>query len=128
MDGITNVGKQQQTQTQTQIQKQDTASSQIQQAREAKPKDLVKEIQKEVSSEPKINSKEQMQDLVDQLNKAMGPISTNISFAVDSNDIFYVSVKETESQRLIRRFPAEKAMDFLPKMQEVSGILFDIKG
>jgi flagellar protein FlaG len=29
---------------------------------------------------------------------------------------------------MIRRFPAEQAADFLPKMQEVTGILFDSKG
>jgi len=29
---------------------------------------------------------------------------------------------------MIRRFPAEQAQDFLVKMQEVTGILFDSKG
>jgi len=122
MDGIANVAKQQQTQVQT----QETGSTQV---REQQPKNVVKEIQKEVSSpEVKIDTKEKMEALVDSLNKAMAPISTNLSFGVDSDDIFFVSVRETESQRLIRRFPAEQAADFLPKMQEVTGMLFDIKG
>ena len=119
MDGIANVARQQQ----NQAQEANTAQSQA-----SKPQNIVKEIQKEVSSEPKINSKEQMQELVSKLNKAMAPISTNLSFAVDKDNIFFVSVRETESQRLIRRFPAEQAADFLPKMQEVTGMLFDIKG
>jgi len=58
----------------------------------------------------------------------MSPISTNLKFGVDSQDVFFVSVRESESDRLIRRFPAEQAHAFLPKMQEVSGILFDTKG
>ena len=125
MDGIANVAGQQQ----SQLQSQGSGSTQSTQVQESKPQNVVKEIQKEVSSnEVKINSKEQMQELVDKLNKAMGPISTNISFSVDQDDIFYVSVKESASDRLIRRFPAEQAADFLPKMQEVTGLLFDIKG
>ena len=127
MDGIKNIA----TQQQTQLQKKDmgTASNAVRQEVKPVKQDLVKEIQEKVSpTEVKVNSKEQMQDLVDKLNKAMGPVSTNISFGVDKDDIFYVSVMETDSNRLIRRFPAEQAMEFLPKMQEVTGMLFDIKG
>jgi flagellar protein FlaG len=58
----------------------------------------------------------------------MSPISTNIKFGVDQNDIFYVSVIEAKTNKIIRRFPAEHAQDFLPKMKEVTGILFDSKG
>ncbi|SMP88592.1 FlaG protein, partial [Epsilonproteobacteria bacterium SCGC AD-308-P11] len=32
------------------------------------------------------------------------------------------------TSKIIRRFPAEQAQSFLPKMQEVTGILFDSKG
>ncbi|MEA1891459.1 MAG: flagellar protein FlaG [Campylobacterota bacterium] len=128
MDGIANVARQQQSQTQVSSQEsQGRGAQQVQQTQ--KPQDLVKEIQKEVSStEVKINSKEKVQDLVDQLNKAMAPISTNLRFGVDRDDIFFVSVIESETSKMIRRFPAEQAQDFLPKMQEVTGILFDSKG
>jgi len=127
MDGIANVAKQQQTQVNSQ-EAQGKVAQQVQQQTQ-QPQNIVKELQKEVSqTNTKINSKEQMQDLVDQLNKAMAPISTNLKFGVDRDDIFYVSVIEVETSRMIRRFPAEQAMDFLPKMQEVTGILFDSKG
>ena len=69
-----------------------------------------------------------MQDLVDQLNQAMAPMNTNLRFGVDAQDIFFVSVIESETSKMIRRFPAEQAADFLPKMQEVTGMLFDSKG
>jgi len=127
MDGIANVAKQQQ----TQVQSQETQGrvAQAQQIQQPKQENVVKELQKEVSStNTKINSAEQVKDLVDQLNKAMAPMNTNVRFGVDSQDIFYVSVIESETSKMIRRFPAEQAADFLPKMQEVTGMLFDTKG
>ncbi|MCD6433947.1 MAG: flagellar protein FlaG [Sulfurimonas sp.] len=126
MDGIANVARQQQTQVSS-METQGRVAEQVHQM-QAQKNDVVKEIQKEVSEEPKINSKEQVADLVDQLNRAMAPMNTNLRFGVDRDDIFYVSVIETETSKMIRRFPAEQAADFLPKMQEVTGILFDSKG
>ena len=129
MDGIANVARQQQSQVSTQ-EVQGRATQQVQQqVQQPKQENVVKEIQKEVADAgTKIDSKEQVQSLVDQLNKAMAPMNTSLRFGVDSQDIFYVSVIESETSKMIRRFPAEQAMDFLPKMQEVTGILFDSKG
>ena len=124
MDGIANVAKQQQSQVSSQ-----EAQGRVAQVQQTQKVDVVKEIQKEsVTSSQKINSKEQVKDLVDQLNKAMAPMNTNLKFGVDSQDVFYVSVIESETSKMLRRFPAEQAADFLPKMQEVTGILFDTKG
>jgi len=127
MDGIANVARQQQ----SQVSSQESQGRVTEQAVQTQPKqeNVVKELQKELSStSTKINSEKDVKDLVDRLNRAMQPISTNLKFGVDSQDIFFVSVRETETDKLIRRFPAEQAQDFLPKMQEVSGILFDTKG
>jgi len=131
MDGIANVAKQQ-AQSQAQVSSQET-QGRVAQVQQTQKVDVVKEIQKEVKQEAtsqprKINTKEQMQNLVDQLNKAMSPMNTNLKFGVDSQDIFYVSVIESETSKIIRRFPAEQAADFLPKMQEVTGMLFDSRG
>lgn len=129
MDGIANVARQQQSQLASQ-ESQGRAAQQVQQQiQQPKSVDVVKEMQKESStSNQKINSKEQVQDLVEQLNQAMAPMNTDLKFGVDTNDIFYVSVIESKTSKMIRRFPAEQAADFLPKMQEVTGILFDSKG
>lgn len=125
MDGIANVAKMQQSQVESEVK----AAVVHQQVQQPKQVDVVKEMQNEnSSSSKKINSKEEVQDLVEQLNRALAPMSTNIKFGVDSQDIFYVSVVESETSKLIRRFPAEEAVGFLPKMREVSGILFDSKG
>ncbi len=127
MDGIANVAKQQQTQVST----QETQGRAVEQAVQVqiKQESVVKELQQESkTANTSINSEQDVKDLVAKLNKAMNPISTNLKFGVDSQDIFYVSVRESATDKLIRRFPAEQAHDFLPKMQEVSGILFDTKG
>ena len=130
MDGIANVARQQQ---QSQVSSGEShgreAQTVAQHVQAPKQQDLVKEIQQEsTSTDTKINSEEQVKDLVNQLNKAMAPMSTNVKFGVDAQDVFYVSVIESETSKMLRRFPAEQAADFLPKMQEVTGILFDTKG
>ncbi|DAB28391.1 MAG: flagellar biosynthesis protein FlaG [Sulfurimonas sp. RIFOXYD12_FULL_33_39] len=126
MDGIANVAKMQQSQVSLQESRGVESHARVEQPKQI---DVVKEIQKESSnSSEKINSKEQVKDLVESLNKALAPMNTNIKFGVDQQDVFFVSVIESETSKIIRRFPAEQAADFLPKMQEVTGILFDSKG
>ncbi len=130
MDGIANVARQQQSQVSTQ-EPQGRATQSTQQSQQQAPKqDLVKQMQNEATStDTGVDTKEQVQDLIKQLNDALSPITTSIKFGFDNKDeVFYVSVIEAKSNRMIRRFPAEQAMDFLPKMQEVTGILFDSKG
>ena len=125
MDGIANVARQQQ----SQIGSQDAQGRAAQQVQQQVQQLKQASSQKELSgTSAKINSKEQVQELVDQLNNAMAPISTNLRFGVDKDDVFYVSVIESETSKMLRRFPAEQAKDFLPKMQEVTGILLDSTG
>ena len=134
MDGIANVAKQQQTQVNTNVDSgasQGRVAPQVQQQAKAhvqKPQNLVQDVQNASKPSEKINSKAQMDNLIDDLNKAIAPMNTNIKFGVDQDDVYYVSVIESETSKMIRRFPAEKAADFLPKMQEVTGMLFDMKG
>ena len=133
MDGIANVARQQQSQVgsaeiQGRVQEQ---SQQVQQTAQTRTKqtDVLKEIQNSTVDDTKnMNSKKDVENLVEQLNDALAPLSTNIKFGVDKDDIFYVAAIDAKTNTVIRRFPAEQAHDFLPKMQEVSGILFDSKG
>jgi len=80
------------------------------------------------NSIPNINSKEDMEQLVMDLNKTIEPITTKVKFGVDADDIFFVSVIDTETNRMIRRFPAEKAISFFNEADELTGILVDSKG
>ncbi len=133
MDGIAHVARQQQSQVgsaenHARAQEQSQRVQHTEQTQQKK--DLVKEMQKQDvnPTSHKVDSKDKMEDLVKKLNNALAPITTDIKFGVDMQDVFYVSVIDTKTDRMIRRFPAEKAQEFLPKMQEVSGILFDSKG
>jgi len=130
MDGIANVARQQQSQVSS-PEAQGRATAQVQQ--QVQQPSSTNEVAKQMATEAensgtKINSAKDVENLVKDLNKALAPMSTNLKFGVDSHDIFYVSVIESETSKMIRRFPAEQAQDFLPKMQEVTGILFDSKG
>ncbi|MDP3302496.1 MAG: flagellar protein FlaG [Sulfuricurvum sp.] len=74
----------------------------------------------------KVSSQEDMDALINKLNKSLDPFSTSLRFGYD--DSFYVSVIDTQRNAVLRRFPLEQAEQLLPKMQEVTGMLFDIKG
>lgn len=97
------------------------------QTQAAKPSNSVEAAQ--VKSETKIESQEQLEQLVKELNHALDPFRTSIRFGFDnSSEDFYVSVIDSKSNDTIRRFPAENAYSLIPKMNELVGILFDTKG
>jgi len=121
MDGLSNVTNQQQTQTQT----ASLSSNEIKTEQTHTEEVSKKETQDESL---KINSQKDVESLVEKLNEAMSPLETSLKFGVDKDDIYYVSVIDQKTNDIIRRFPAEKGAEFLPKMQEVTGILFDSKG
>lgn len=126
MDNVLNVASQQQPLT-------NNSETQLHSASDALHTDQVRHLVEEEKIEStnddlKINSKEDVEDLVKQLNEALSPMNTDLKFGVDHDDIFFVSVVDTKTSKMIRRFPAEQAADFLPKMQEVSGVLFDSRG
>ncbi len=124
MDGIANVARQQQTQINSA-----ESHGRVADSAQKVQQNLVKEVQEQsLAKNIKLNSKEDVESLVEKLNDALSPMNTSLKFGVDQDDIFYVSVIEQKTNEMIRRFPAEKAADFLPKMQEVTGILFDSKG
>jgi len=124
MDGLANVARQQQTQVEPHISEHTNV-----QHTNTKQVDLVKQMQDDsVKNDSKTLNKRDVESLVEQLNKSISPLNTDVKFGVDRDDIFYVSVIDTKTDRMIRRFPAEKGIEILPKMQEVTGILFDSKG
>ncbi len=133
MDGIANVARQQQSQvssqeTQGRVEQQMQTTQQVSQS-SMKQESVVQQMQETSStSNEKINSQKDVKELVQKLNDAMAPLNTNIKFGVDQDDVFYVAAIDSRTDKVIRRFPAEQAQDFLPKMQEVTGILFDSKG
>ena len=129
MDGVANVARQQQTQvSNTQVNTEASSAQVSQQAKPVEVQATLKSEESKVNDVAKITSPQQVEDLVSELNEALEPIGTSLKFGVDSDDVFFVSVIDTESNEMIKRFPAERAAEFLPKMQEITGILFDSKG
>ncbi|MFA7070494.1 MAG: flagellar protein FlaG [Sulfurimonas sp.] len=125
MDSIANVARMQQTQiTQQQSGGELKSTQRVEQMESAR---LENEKNNELKT-PQINSQEELEKLIDELNEAISPFNTSLRFGVDRQDIFYVSVIDSKSDRMIRRYPAEEALEFLPKMRDVSGILFNSKG
>lgn len=77
----------------------------------------------------KTDSQKDMNRLIEQLNRSLDPFNTTLRFGFDnSSKDFYVSVIDTKTNHMLRRFPVEQAELLLPKMQEVNGLLFDQKG
>jgi flagellar protein FlaG len=117
-------------------------NSQIQPAQDSTPSAKMQQLQSEsiqktaINQEKiseqntqKIDSEKDMETLVKELNESISPFRTSLRFGFDNTtEDFYVSVIESQSNRIISRFPAEKAAEFLPKIQEVNGFLFDQKG
>lgn len=68
----------------------------------------------------------QMENLVMELNSSLNPFNTSLRFGFDnSSEAFYVSVIDTKTNDMVRRFPVEDAKLILPKIQEINGLLFD---
>ena len=131
MDGIANVARQQQSQVSPQETqgKVEQTQLQVQQSNQSNNENLLKQTEDIKSDTEKQSfSQKDVDELIQKLNEAMAPLNTEIKFGVDQNDIFYVAAIDSKTNKIIRRFPAEQAQDFLPKMQEVTGILFDSKG
>jgi len=127
MDGIINVSKQSQTNTLESSER--VVSQAANRVQTPTVTETAKKINEEaVKPESGIKNEKDVENLVQDLNKALEPMGTNLKFGVDSQDIFYVSVIEASTNKMIRRFPAEQAQEFLPKVQEVTGVLFDSKG
>lgn len=77
----------------------------------------------------KTDSQKEMDRLIEQLNRSLDPFNTTLRFGFDnSSKDFYVSVIDTKTNHMLRRFPVEQAQLLLPKIQEVNGLLFDQKG
>ncbi|WP_456452420.1 flagellar protein FlaG [Hydrogenimonas sp.] len=73
--------------------------------------------------------KQELQEIVDKLNKEMDPLKTSIRFGFDDNlDELYVSVIDTSNNHEIRKIPSEEALRLAAKMRELVGMIFDKKG
>ncbi len=123
MEIFNNIAKQQSTQVQSE-QKGVAAQEAVQ-----KVKPQVDVSQQNNNENKPVTSEAEARELIDSLNKALDPFNTSLRFGFDnSSEVFYVSVIDTKTSDMIRRFPVEQASTLTAKMNEVTGIIFDEKG
>ena len=128
MDGIANVAKQQ---VQSQVNVTQEAHGRAKDVAQTTKSDQTQESSNkaiEDNNKKLLNSEKDVKKLVDDLNKEISLLNTTLRFGVDKTDTFYVSIVDKKTDKVIRRWPAEHAQSLLPKMKEVTGMLFDTKG
>jgi flagellar protein FlaG len=126
MELMQNVAKMQTAQMPKVTEAADVAKVSVQPTQLQQSAEKAIEAAQEQNLTKKVETEADMEKLVKQLNEAIDPFRTSLRFGYD--DTFYVSVIETKSDKIIRRFPAEQAFDILPKIQDLNGFLFDEKG
>ncbi|RUM61305.1 MAG: flagellar biosynthesis protein FlaG [Sulfurimonas sp.] len=128
MELMQNAAKMQTTQMRTTHTQNSTSSMQDHQV-QATQKAEQRAEQSPIQKVEKVETEKEMDQLIQKLNEAISPFRTSLKFGFDnSSEDFYVSVIESKTNRILSRFPAEEAVSFLPKIQEVNGFLFDQKG
>ncbi len=125
MDGIANVAKQQ-VQSQTNVAQE--AQGRVEQTNQSKQAQESSNKAIEESNKKLLKNENDVKKLVDDLNNEISILNTTLRFGVDKSDVFYVSIVDKKTNKVIRRWPAEHAQTLLPKMKEFTGMLFDTKG
>ncbi len=129
MELMQSVSKMQNSQMRMENSQNSTAQMQEHQVQAIQKVQVQQEQQTEQNQVQKIETEKEMNQLVKELNDAISPFRTSLKFGFDNTtEDFYVSVIESKTNRMVSRFPAEEAVSFLPKIQEVNGLLFDQKG
>ncbi len=94
-----------------------------------KPEISVQEQSKQVQQESeKKDLTQELSKLTEDLNKEMNPLNINVKFGFeDKIGEMYVSVREKDSNKLLRKIPSDEAINLMAKMREIIGIIFDKK-
>lgn len=99
----------------------------------SKPKvDPIKVYRKEVEQDAQkatALSRREMEHLIANLNDEISLLRTDLRFGFNSTaEMLQVSVIDTKTEKIIRRFPTEEAVTLMSSMREFIGLLFDEKG
>lgn len=94
--------------------------------------DPVKAYRKEAELEAKkasVLTQKEMEHLIANLNEEISLLRTDLRFGFNSTaEMLQVSVIDTKTEKIIRRFPTEEAVTLMQSMKEFIGLLFDEKG
>ncbi|MFT6906580.1 MAG: flagellar protein FlaG [Oleiphilaceae bacterium] len=108
------------------VEKSSTAGELVNKSVAAETEKKVTEVKPEAPKEKVVAA--EVENALTEMNGFMQSMQRNLSFTVDEQlgrDI--VSVKDIETDEVIRQIPSEELVVLLKKMDDVVGILFDTK-
>ena len=88
-----------------------------------------KDVQKtNKSAQDQELSSEEMKDITEDLNDYMSDLQTNLRFSMYEklDHQVVVQIKNKATDELIKQIPSEELLELRVKMEELSGILFDV--
>ncbi|GLS89418.1 hypothetical protein GCM10007916_04850 [Psychromonas marina] len=80
----------------------------------------------QATEKQKATSEQEVDNVIDELNTFMQSMQRNLSFTIDEElGQAIISVKDGETEEVIRQIPSEELVVLRKKMDDVAGILFD---
>ena len=71
----------------------------------------------------------ELRELSKKLNDEMKRVGTDLNFSYNENiPGLKVTVKESNSEKVIREIPSKEAIELMKRMREVIGVIFDKQG
>ena len=90
---------------------------------------LQEEVTQYQDKENKKQLENELRELSKNLNDEMKRIDTDINFSYNENiPGLMVTVKESDSEKIIREIPSQEAIELMKRMREVIGLIFDKQG
>lgn len=89
---------------------------------------MQEEIKKSTEEKSKEDLKKELQSVTEKLNKEMSGLNTSLKFGFnDDIEGLSVSVIDTNTNKVLRKFPSDEAIELYTKMKELVGMIFDKK-
>ena len=84
--------------------------------------------QQPIKQSEKIDSKENVQQVINSLNKFLEPNSTSLKFELHEElNEYYVTIVNDETHEVVREIPSKKILDIYAAMTEFLGFVVDKK-
>lgn len=91
-------------------------------------KEFLSEVQVSSTAKKNTDSKEQLEDIVDKMNKFLSPNNTSLKFQLHEElNEYYVTVVDEKTQEVVREIPSKKILDIYAAMTEFVGMVIDKK-
>lgn len=83
----------------------------------------------ELTQNQKAELEKKLLELAKDLNKEMKFINTSLIFAYeDSISSLVLTIKQSDSGKIIRKIPTDEAMELMKKMRDIISVILDARG